>query len=157
VELPRAEDVVRLARAGVRPCVQPNFLRWAGEGGLYETALGGERLRAMNPFRTMLERGCRPFFGSDGMPLSPAIGIRHALEHPVPAERLDLADAVSLYTESAAVPGRPSRGRLDPGEPADLALLADSPDRLAGDGEADLTLLNGRIMHRRGLEPSCEA
>ncbi|MFN8179167.1 MAG: amidohydrolase [bacterium] len=152
VELPRAPDRARLARLGVRPCVQPNFLRWAGPGGLYETALGSERVRAMNPFRSLLEEGCRPFFGSDGMPASPSLGIRWALDHPVASERLSLDDAVRLYTEAAATPGRAARGRLEAGEPADLALLADLPDRLEGDGLADLTWIDGRAVHRVALE-----
>jgi predicted amidohydrolase YtcJ len=152
VEMPRPSDPARLAALGVRPCVQPNFLRWAEPGGMYETALGRERWRRMNPFRSLLREGCRPFFGSDGMPASPALGIRHALAHPVESERLTVDEAVRLYTEEAATPGRPSRGRLAPGEPADLAVLADLPERLPPPGLADLTILDGAIVHRRALE-----
>jgi predicted amidohydrolase YtcJ len=86
------------------------------------------------------------------MPASPARGIAWALAHPTPAERLDRNDAVRLYTEEAATPGRPSRGRIAPGEIADLAVLADLPERLPGAGEADLTLIDGEIVHRRKLE-----
>jgi hypothetical protein len=152
VELIRPEDILRLARSGARPCVQPNFLRWAGPGGLYETALGCTRRDRMNPFRSLVDAGCRPFFGSDGMPASPARGIAWALDHPVPGERLDRDTAIRLYTEEAATPGRPARGRIAVGEIADLAVLADVPERLGGDGEVDLTLLDGRIVHRRTLE-----
>lgn len=152
VELPRREDRMRLAALGVRPCVQPNFLRWANPGGMYESALGAGRLQRMNPFRSLLDDGCRPFFGSDGMPASPATGIRHALEHPVSSERLSRDQAVRLYTEEPATPGRASQGRLLAGEPADLAVLADFPERLHDPGEADLTILGGRVVHRRTLE-----
>lgn len=146
LELPGPGDIDRLAALGVRPCVQPNFLRWAGPGGLYETALGRERLERMNPFRTLCERGARPFFGSDGMPASPYGGIRAALRHPVDGERLDVERALRLYTEDAATPGLPATGRLVPGEPADLAVFTDTPDRTARD-EADLVWLDGELVH----------
>lgn len=152
VELPRREDIARMARLAVRPCVQPNFLQWAGRGGAYETALGPARLRRMNPFRTLLEAGCRPFFGSDGMPASPVAGIRWAMEHPVAEERLSLDEAIRLYTEEAATPGRPAEGRIEPGAIADLVALDDRPDRLPAPGFADLTWLGGEIVHRRALE-----
>ena len=147
LELPRREDIERLPALGVRPCVQPNFLRWAGPDGLYETALGAARLRGMNPFRTLVDAGARPFFGSDGMPAGPGSGIRAARDHPVVSERLSPDLAIRLYTEEAAVPGRAVTGRIAPGEIADLAVFADRPDRLPDPGRADLTLVDGRIVH----------
>jgi predicted amidohydrolase YtcJ len=106
----------------------------------------------MNPFRSFVADGCRPFFGSDGMPASPALGIRLALEHPVVSERLSRDEAVRLYTEEAATPGRAAQGRLLAGEPADLAVFADFPERLPDPGLADLAILDGRVVHRRTLE-----
>lgn len=141
----------RMRKLDVRPCVQPNFLQWAGPGGLYETALGAERLRRMNPFGSMLREGCHPFFGSDGMPPSPSFGLMHAVRHPIEGERLGADDALRLYTEAAAdgVPGHACRGRLAAGEIADLAVFATEPSTLPFPGEADLTILGGEIAHRR--------
>ncbi|MBZ0268819.1 amidohydrolase family protein, partial [bacterium] len=141
----------RMRAMDVRPCVQPNFLQWAAPGGLYETALGPERLAAMNAFASMRREGCRPFFGSDGMPPSPSFGLRHAVRHPIAAERLPADDALRLYTEAAAdgVPGHACRGRIAPGEIADLAVFAAEPSTLPFPGEADLTILGGAVVHRR--------
>ncbi|NNE43047.1 MAG: amidohydrolase family protein, partial [Gemmatimonadetes bacterium] len=98
-ELPREEEIRAVAAIGVRPCVQPNFVgNWSGPGGLYETALGSDRLRAMNPFRRLLDLETGVFFGSDGMPASPRYGIRSAMRHPVREQRLTEAEATRLYT-----------------------------------------------------------
>jgi predicted amidohydrolase YtcJ len=152
LELPREADVDRLARLGVRPCVQPNFVGlWAGPGGLYERALGAVRLRRMNPFGTLLRRGTGVFFGSDGMPASPLFGIRSAMHHPVPEERLTFAEAHRLYTEQAAlaVSGDGASARLEPGAPADVVVLPAAPEELAAgaDLEVAVTVAGGRVVH----------
>jgi predicted amidohydrolase YtcJ len=153
-ELPRPEDVERMIATGVRPCVQPNFVgQWAGPGGLYETALGPERARRMNPFRTLNERGARPFFGSDGMPASPRFGLASAVQHPVEAERLTTADAHRLYTIEAADAVRRDRssGRLEVGAHADLVVLPDTLETWIAGGrdEVDATILGGRLVYER--------
>ncbi|GJM43399.1 MAG: amidohydrolase [Gemmatimonadota bacterium] len=159
-EMVGPDQWTRMRDLGVRPCVQPNFLQWANPGGLYEVALGRRRLEAMNPFRSLLAAGCQPFFGSDGMPPSPAFGLRHAVEHPVEAERLTGDEALRLYTEAAAagVPGHPVTGRIAPGEIADLAVFEDEPHRLPYPGSALLTILDGVVVHQgEGLERSASS
>ena len=42
---------------GVVASMQPNFLRWAREGGLYEDRLGTERTAASNRFAEVFEAG----------------------------------------------------------------------------------------------------
>ncbi|MGQ0722308.1 MAG: amidohydrolase [Candidatus Eiseniibacteriota bacterium] len=153
LELPRDKDIARLVELGVRPCVQPNFVGlWAGPGGLYERALGAERLRRMNPFGTLLRRGTGVFFGSDGMPPSPLFGIRSAMKHPVPDERLTFAEAHRLYTVEAAraVAGDSAGATLEPGAHADIVVLPASPGALPGSDEDEmaLTVAGGRVVHR---------
>jgi hypothetical protein len=143
-----------MAELGVRPCVQPNFVgEWGHPGGLYERALGVERTRAMNPFRTLLRAGTGVFFGSDGMPPSPLYGIRSALKHPVESERLTLAEAHHLYTaEAAAAVGDEDPPALRPGARADVVVLPTPPEGVAGDNrdEVLLTVLGGRVVHESG-------
>ena len=149
LELAREEDLARLRELGVVASVQPNFLRWADPGGLYETALGTERLRAMNRFGSLVAAGCRICFGSDGMPAGPLYGIRRAVAHPVAAERIPDETAIRLYTDAAAdaTPGAKCRGRIAEGEQADLVVLPAMPSDFDSD-EVDLTILDGRIVHR---------
>ena len=63
----------RLGAAGLRSL-------WGQPGGLYEQGLGAERAMAMNPFRTMLERGVEVGVGSDSpvTPLDPMATVRGA-------------------------------------------------------------------------------
>jgi hypothetical protein len=111
VRLEHAEmiDEGMLDRAGVLGIdlsLQPNFVtQWAGSGGLYETALGRERALAMNPFRSAWDRPGALVFGSDGMPMNPAVGLRGAVAHPQESQRLTPEQALSIYLGARAVPG----------------------------------------------------
>ena len=148
-ELAREEDLDRLRELGIIASVQPNFLRWAGPGGLYETALGAGRLREMNRFGSIVRNGARICFGSNGMPAGPLYGMRQAIAHPVDAERISDETALRLYTEAAAdaTPGAACRGRLAEGERADLVVLPAMPSEFDAE-DVDLTVLDGRIVHR---------
>ncbi len=158
VELGRPADFDRLREIGVRPCMQPNFMgRWGGSGGLYEQALGPQRTEGMNALRTALGSGAGVFFGSDGMPPAPLFGIRSALHHPVPGQRLRLDEAIRLSTAAPAdaLPTTPGAGRLATGAPADIVVLPGSPEEIAakppasGFEEVDLTVKRGQVVHRR--------
>jgi len=151
LEMPRDGDAEKLARLGVRPCMQPNFVaEWGLSGSMYERALGVARVRAMNPLRSVLRAGCGLFFGSDGMPLSPLYGIRAAMFHPVEEERLDASEAQALYTRAGAEAFREERwGLLREGWVADLAVLPRgvSWENAARDTTVDLTVAAGRVVH----------
>jgi predicted amidohydrolase YtcJ len=161
LELPRPGDPERLAALGVRPCMQPNFMEeWGRPGGLYERALGPARVRRMNPLRSVHEAACGLFFGSDGMPLSSIYGVRAAMTHPVESERLEEDDAVRLSTSAVAEAfgADSTSGRLVPGAAADLSVLAKGFDWTTADSETrtDLTLVAGRVVHRRAAQGSAE-
>ncbi|MEZ5065008.1 MAG: amidohydrolase [bacterium] len=149
-ELAAEDHLERVRELGVIASVQPNFLRWANEGGLYETALGAGRRDGMNRFGSILRGGGRICFGSDGMPAGPRFGIRLAATRNPAAERIDDETGIRLYTEAAAdaTPGAPCGGRLVPGEIADLVLMDDLPSRSARD-DVDVTILDGRIVWSR--------
>ncbi len=122
---------------GVRPtlAVQPGFIlsdHWL------DRRLGAARARWAYAFRSLLDRGL-PLAGSSDAPFDPVDpwrGIRAAVERADeigrsanrdPAEALPVAEAVRLYTTSAAAAlGEPTRGRLVAGGPADLVVL-DAP------------------------------
>lgn len=150
--VPDARALERLARLGLAVAAQPNFVgNWQGPGGLYEARLGTERARRLNPFATLARAGIPFAFSSDAMPIDPLYGIRSALAHPDPAERLDPIDAVERYTAwgTRINGGDADRGRIVPGAPADLILLSHDPDSIASSPDARilLTLLDGAIVH----------
>ncbi len=83
--------------------IQPNFiLNWQLEKGLYEERLGKNWIYKMNPLKTLMKIGINMGFGSDCMPLSPLKGLKGAMSHPDLEERLDLKEAISLYTKGSA-------------------------------------------------------
>ena len=156
VEMPTPEQLAVLARLGVVASVQPAFdAAWGGAGRLYETRLGAERARPMNPFASMARAGVVLAFGSDSpvTPLDPWGAVRAATYHCEPSERLTPAaafeaatrgghrargdDTAGVLTTGAAATyavwdvdgplrlGTPDAGTAATGEPAAAAVLPD--------------------------------
>jgi predicted amidohydrolase YtcJ len=164
VEMVSADQVAALARLGVTASVQPMFDGlWGAEGGLYDQRLGA-RHRGMNPFGTMHASGVPLAFGSDSpvTPFDPWAGVRAAVHHHDPRERLDVATALEAHTVGGwRAARRDDGGRLEPGARAHLAVwdLADgsaSPDGLPSlDPDHPLpvcvlTLVDGAVAHDAG-------
>jgi predicted amidohydrolase YtcJ len=145
----------RLADLGAVASVQPNFLKWAREGGLYEDRLGRERARATNPYRDLLDAGVPLAFGSDCMPMDPLFGVQQAVTHPATDQRLDVGEALRAYTLGPAYAGfaEDDRGTIEPGKRADLVVLAESPWAVDPSAIADVdvthTVVGGRVVYRR--------
>ncbi len=131
-EMPTPQQVERTAMLGIAVSVQPSFdLYWGGSEQLYEQALGPDRARAMNPFRTMLDRGIVLGVGSDApvVPLDPWLTI-HALEHHhEPAQRSTRHDAIRAHTVGSAhlAHQEEKKGTLAPGMHADFAAYDEDP------------------------------
>lgn len=135
------DDLIdRFAEVGAVASVQPNFLKWAREGGLYEARLGREWTRASNRYATLREAGVPLAFGSDTMPLGPLFGVEQAVTAPAPAQRLDVTEALRAYTHGAAYALRDEGrfGTVVAGKRADLVVLDGSPWAAASDAIADI-------------------
>jgi hypothetical protein len=148
------EAIARMAERGVVACVQPNFLKWADEGGLYERRLG-ERRRETNRLRTLLDAGVPVAFGSDGMPMDPLVGVDHAVNAPEASQRLGVTEALRAYTRGAAYAGlaEDETGTVEPGKHADLTVLDASPwgrpDSIA-DVDVTMTVVGGDVVYDPG-------
>jgi hypothetical protein len=148
------EDLVeRFAAVGAVASVQPNFLKWARDGGLYDARLG-ERRREVMPFSDLLDAGVPLAFGSDCMPLDPLFGVQQAVTAPEERQRLSVTEALRAYTHGAAYAAgeEAELGTVDPGKRADLVVLDESPWAVDVDAIADidvaLTVVDGRVVHR---------
>ena len=152
LELPSESAIERLAETGVVASVQPNFLKWAGDEGLYESRLGTDRRERSNPFRTLLDAGVHLAFGSDSMPLDPLLGIHHAVNAPVESQRLTVTEALRAYTHGAAYAGfdEDRLGTVEPGKQADFVVLDASPweesEKIANIDVA-MTVVDGAVVH----------
>lgn len=144
----------RFTEVGAVASVQPNFLKWAREGGLYESRLGSDRTRASNRFTTLREAGVPLAFGSDTMPLGPLFGIEQAVTAPAPEQRLDVTDALRAYTHGAAYAlcDEDRFGTVTVGKRADLVVLDGSPWAAAPDAVAGIdvtaTFVGGEPTYR---------
>jgi predicted amidohydrolase YtcJ len=153
-EMPTPAHVERAAMLGLAVSVQPVFdLLWGRPGGLYETALGSERAAAMNPIRTLLDRGVEVGAGSDSpiTPLDPLLAVRALQEHHDPGERLSRFEAIRLHTIGSArlAHQEEKKGSLGRGMHADLvAYDADPFEAQALEGLAPvLTVSLGREVY----------
>jgi hypothetical protein len=151
-ELATDGAIDRFARVGVVASVQPNFLKWADEGGLYDARLGEERRRASNRFGDLLEAGAHLAFGSDCMPLDPLLGVHHAVNAPDDRQRLPVTEALRAYTAGAAYAGfdEEESGTIEVGKRADLVVLEESPWENEGRIDAidvAATVVDGEVVY----------
>ncbi len=148
------DDLIeRLGASDVVVSAQPNFLKWAGEGGLYDSRLGVERRRDSNRFGALQDAGATLAFGSDCMPMAPLYGIEQTVTAPEPAQRLSVTDALRAYTQGAAYAGfdEDRMGSVEPGKCADFVVLEDSPWEVPGAKIADIdvamTVVGGDVVY----------
>jgi hypothetical protein len=131
-EIARQDQIERAARLGIFLSMQPQFdALWGHAGGMYDTRLGAQRARTMNALGSAKRAGAT-LVGGDDSPvclLSPLEGMRAAVAHHNPRERLSVEDALTMYTYDAARFGHvESRtGRLAEGYAADCVVLEGDP------------------------------
>jgi predicted amidohydrolase YtcJ len=158
-------DLPRFARLGVIPSMQPYHAiddgRWA------ERVIGPERIRTTYAFRSLLDAGARPAFGSDWFvaPPTPLEGIYAAVtrrtlddRNPggwVPQEKISVEEALRGYTAAAAYAefAEDEKGTLEPGRLADLVvvdrdLLSIAPEQIR-EARVVLTVVGGRVVYDR--------
>ncbi|HOQ80280.1 MAG TPA: amidohydrolase family protein [Candidatus Cloacimonadota bacterium] len=102
-ELVDDEMIERMAKAGISAVMQPAFDRyWGGENGFYAKVLGKERALSTNRLKSLVDAGVLVTGSSDWYvtPIDALLGIDSALNMHNPKERLDIYEAVSLYTRN---------------------------------------------------------
>jgi predicted amidohydrolase YtcJ len=155
-------DIPRFAALGVIPSMQPYHAiddgRWA------ERVIGPERIRTTYAFRSLLDAGARPAFGSDWFvaPPTPLEGIYAAVtrrtldgKNPggwVPEQKVAVEEALRAYTADAAYASfeEGEKGVLAPGRLADFVLidrdLRTIPPETIRDARVRLTVVDGKVV-----------
>ena len=131
-EMPSAQQIERAAMLGLAASVQPAFDRaWGGPGAMYEDRVGPERAAAMNPFRSLLERGVEVGAGSDApvTELDPWLAVDAMEHHHDPGQRLGRVEAIRVHTVGSArlAHQEEKKGALEPGHHADFAAYDADP------------------------------
>ncbi|MBN1756167.1 amidohydrolase [bacterium] len=149
-ELPTPEHLKRVKKAGIILSMQPAFeYYWGGPKGLYYKRLGN-RWKHTNPFKTILSHGITIIGGSDSYvtPIDPLLGIHAAVNHPNPRERLNVLEALRLFTVNPAFAAHQEQysGSLKPGQIANLIILKEDPFTIQYSNLKDLVV--NKIMIR---------
>ena len=161
-------DFARFARLGVIASVQPYHAiddgRWA------EGRIGPERAKTTYAFRSFLDAGVPLALGTDWYvaPLDPMETLYAAVTRAtldgrrpggwVPEQKITLAEAIEAYTAGAAYAEfqEKEKGRLVPGQLADLVILDEDPFAVPPERIRDVrvltTIVGGRVVFERGLE-----
>lgn len=149
-------DVPRLRALGIIVVQNPTHLSLPD----LPQRLTPERLAEAQPFRSFLDAGVPLALGTDGIggTISPFLDIFLATFHPArPGEALSRQQAVIAYTAGSAYAefAEHQKGRLAPGQLADLAVLSEDiftvpPPVLLGTRSV-LTMVDGQIVWDEGV------
>ncbi|MFZ4627209.1 MAG: amidohydrolase [Blastocatellia bacterium] len=164
-------DADRFLRLGVLASMQPIHAD-PGTVDVWSRAVGPERLPLAFPWATLRRAGATLVFGSDWpacISLDPIRGLHNAVNrrttdgHPpggwIPAQRLSLTETLRAYTEAGAYAtfDEQEKGRLDPGQLADLVVLTEDlfaiPAIRIHEARVRLTIFDGRIVYQAPRRP----
>jgi predicted amidohydrolase YtcJ len=141
-------DLPRFAALGVTASVQPGHL--LDDREVAEQHWTGRTDRAF-PLGALQRAGARIVFGSDApvARLDPWLAMRAAVQRAMPGESSWHPDQSLTPAQALAASSR-GRTAIAVGEPADLVLLDDAPERASLDAQRRVaaTLVAGRFTHR---------
>lgn len=133
--LPTAEGIRICRDYHIQMPVQSAFIDWKQEPDAYlEKIMGQERVRRLNPLKTFLDNQIVVSFGSDApctVP-DPIVWIDKAVNNKDSGQAVTVQDALRMCTYNGyyATFDENTRGSLEPGKIADMAVLSDNPYRI---------------------------
>ncbi len=161
-EVPTMKQINRVARLEVALAMQPAFITVCEGPNLdyYRTLLGDERVKRTHPFRSILNEEILVSGGSDSpvTRMNPLGGMQACVNHPTKEQRIDLYEAIELFTINGAKIGfeEDIKGSIEPGKLADFVVLSDDPFRVprenVQDIKVDMTIVDGKVVYQRSSE-----
>ena len=153
-DLLSADLIARVKALGIVVVQNPlHFMRT----DVLAARLGPQRMAALQPMKSLLDRGIPLAIGADG-PMNPFLNIMAAVSHPAnPKEALTREQAVIAYTAGAAFAEfqEQQKGQLAPGMLADLAVLSGDlftvPVPQLPSLQSVWTMVGGKVVHDAGV------
>ena len=107
----------------------------------------------MNRFRDILDAGIVIAGSSDSYitPIAPLAGIRAAMEHRNPDQRVSADEAIAMFTIGAAKSEGMDEisGTIQPGKRADFSVLRGDIGKNPASVEIEMTIIGGEILYDR--------
>jgi predicted amidohydrolase YtcJ len=126
-ELINDNQIKRVKDLNIILSMQPTYeTYWGGRGKMYEQRLG-DNYKRTNPFRKIIDNGVIICGGSDSDVTEPRplLGIHSAVNHPVAEHRVDIYEALKMFTCNGAyaIFEESNKGTLEAGKLADIIIL----------------------------------
>jgi predicted amidohydrolase YtcJ len=152
-------QIKKVARLGVALAMQPMFITVCEGPDLayYRSLLGDERIKRGHAFRWIMDEEILVSGGSDTpvTKMNPLGGIHAAVNHPLKEQRIDVYEAIEMFTINGAKIGFEEgiKGNIEPGKLADFVVLSDDPYRVPkdkiGNIKVEMTIVGGKTVYQR--------
>jgi hypothetical protein len=159
-EVPTVRQIRRVARLGVALAMQPMFITICEGPNLdyYRSLLGEERVKRTHPFRDIMNEEILVSGGSDTpvTVMNPLGGIHACVNHPIREQRIDVYEAVEMFTVNGAKIGfeEDIKGSIEVDKLADFVVLSDDPflvpKEKIGNIKVEMTIVAGKVVYQMG-------
>ncbi|MDD3751024.1 MAG: amidohydrolase [Tissierellia bacterium] len=156
-ELINDKQIERVKELNIILSMQPSYeTYWGGMGKMYEQRLG-DNYKRTNPFKKLIDKGVVICGGSDSDVTEPRplLGIHSALNHPVAEHRVDIYEALKMFTCNGAygIFEENIKGTLEVGKLADIVILdqdiLSAPLAQIDNIKVSLTIKSGEVLFNR--------
>jgi predicted amidohydrolase YtcJ len=157
-EITTRKQVRHVARLGIALGMQPMFIPFCEGPNLeYYRSLIGERVNRTHIFRTILDEEILVSGGSDSpvTRMNPLGGIHALVNHPLKEQRIDINEAIEIFTINGAKIGfeEDIKGSIEPGKYADLVVLSADPYRIPQENiediQIEMTIVGGKVVYKK--------
>lgn len=128
--LPTEEGLEICSKYNIQMPMQSAFIDWKQEPDAYLETILGERVKKLNPLRTIWDKGIVISAGSDApcTDPNPINWMYRAVNHSVPEQSLTIKEALRMCTYNGAYAtfDEKERGSLETGKIADFAILSEN-------------------------------
>lgn len=153
--LPTEEGLEICSRYQIQMPMQSAFIDWKQEPDAYLETILGERVKKLNPLRSIWDKGIAISAGSDApcTDPNPIQWMYRAVNHSVSEQSLTIKEALRMCTYNGAYAtfDEKERGSLEVGKIADFAILSDNlyeiePAKISDVKVVDLYLQGKRMV-----------